>query len=524
MAYHSSVVCILRKSGWIRELKPVRALSVAATLRDGHQQQQQQHHRPSFAELGIHSAVVKELAKHKITTPTKIQAKAIPTVIKEKNVFVCDQTGSGKTLCYLLPFLNHFAQEHQKSLASRVSQAASSTERCLKGVVVVPNELLVTQVCNVFNVLGKSFGDVAATPLHEFNRLRILPNTKLLVASIDGLKKHNLALECARVELLVLDNIVNDRFAGGDAIDVLNNLFPQKISGKSRPFAPKVVYVGATLHRRAAGTARLIQWMKSMNACREAWVAPGESLYRFPPSVSFLFENYQAGEKVHSLIRCLKSLRPSRGVTPIVVIHCRDAAEVLHVTKQLDTAKEWYTETDKSLTGVTNWWQFRLAPMADLSSADGYESAAQAIKSVNTGSKSIVVCRGQDMAGIDIPGVEAVILADFNEMTDIEEYLDIAGRTARLGRPGKVFCLLPSGEKRSSMSLLMENVLAHDQNASFSMASRRFERQKIDHKLEAWRWTLEKATSSNVVDSYIDRLTEHVDGVLLQDENDQQLT
>jgi len=40
---------------------------------------------------------------------TEIQKKAIPTIIKERNVIMKSETGSGKTLAYLVPLIEKLA-------------------------------------------------------------------------------------------------------------------------------------------------------------------------------------------------------------------------------------------------------------------------------------------------------------------------------------------------------------------------------------------------------------------------------
>ena len=42
----------------------------------------------------------------KIRTPTPVQKKAIPLILKRRNVMVQSKTGTGKTLAFLLPILD----------------------------------------------------------------------------------------------------------------------------------------------------------------------------------------------------------------------------------------------------------------------------------------------------------------------------------------------------------------------------------------------------------------------------------
>ena len=61
----------------------------------------------TFKGLGVHSDYIKALKELGIKTPTEIQEKTIPTLIKSKTDFIgLAQTGTGKTAAYGLPVLN----------------------------------------------------------------------------------------------------------------------------------------------------------------------------------------------------------------------------------------------------------------------------------------------------------------------------------------------------------------------------------------------------------------------------------
>lgn len=60
----------------------------------------------TFKELGVSTHFVQALAEMKITTPTEIQEKAIPFLLKNQNDFIGQaQTGTGKTAAFGLPLL-----------------------------------------------------------------------------------------------------------------------------------------------------------------------------------------------------------------------------------------------------------------------------------------------------------------------------------------------------------------------------------------------------------------------------------
>jgi len=59
----------------------------------------------SFSLLGLSDPIVQAVTEQDYTTPTPIQNKAIPFVLKGKNVIAAAQTGTGKTASFVLPIL-----------------------------------------------------------------------------------------------------------------------------------------------------------------------------------------------------------------------------------------------------------------------------------------------------------------------------------------------------------------------------------------------------------------------------------
>jgi ATP-dependent RNA helicase RhlE len=67
-----------------------------------------------FEELNLSSSLLKALADLEFVNPTPIQEKAFPVVMSGKDVIGIAQTGTGKTLAYLLPILRKYTFSNQK--------------------------------------------------------------------------------------------------------------------------------------------------------------------------------------------------------------------------------------------------------------------------------------------------------------------------------------------------------------------------------------------------------------------------
>ncbi len=62
-----------------------------------------------FASLGLAEPILRAIADAGYTTPTPIQAQAIPLVLAGRDVIGGAQTGTGKTAGFVLPMLQRLS-------------------------------------------------------------------------------------------------------------------------------------------------------------------------------------------------------------------------------------------------------------------------------------------------------------------------------------------------------------------------------------------------------------------------------
>ena len=62
-----------------------------------------------FSELGLSPEVTHAVADAGYSTPTPIQAQAIPVVLMGRDLLGCAQTGTGKTAAFTLPMIDILA-------------------------------------------------------------------------------------------------------------------------------------------------------------------------------------------------------------------------------------------------------------------------------------------------------------------------------------------------------------------------------------------------------------------------------
>eukprot|EP00112_Aurelia_sp_Birch-Aquarium-sp1_P015857 Seg3545.2 transcript_id=Seg3545.2/GoldUCD/mRNA.D3Y31 product="DEAD-box ATP-dependent RNA helicase 39" protein_id=Seg3545.2/GoldUCD/D3Y31 len=74
---------------------------------------------PTFSKFNLRNDVIQGLESLQISQPTVIQMKAIPAILKGKDVLCAAQTGTGKTLAYLIPIINKFKSDEENGVLTR---------------------------------------------------------------------------------------------------------------------------------------------------------------------------------------------------------------------------------------------------------------------------------------------------------------------------------------------------------------------------------------------------------------------
>jgi ATP-dependent RNA helicase RhlE len=153
-----------------------------------------------FTDLGLAQPLLKALGDQGYTTPTPIQAQAIPGVMAGRDLLGIAQTGTGKTAAFALPILHRLAANKRPP-----------TRRSARVLVLAPTRELATQIGESFKSYGKHMGVSVAVVFGGVKyggQMRAMaPGVDILVATpgrlLDHLGEKSITLE--GVEILVLD-------------------------------------------------------------------------------------------------------------------------------------------------------------------------------------------------------------------------------------------------------------------------------------------------------------------------------
>jgi ATP-dependent RNA helicase RhlE len=73
-----------------------------------------------FSDFQISDALKKRIASLNFVTPTPVQAGAIPPALEGKDVLATAQTGTGKTLSFIVPILEKLAKTESRSATALI--------------------------------------------------------------------------------------------------------------------------------------------------------------------------------------------------------------------------------------------------------------------------------------------------------------------------------------------------------------------------------------------------------------------
>ncbi|WP_439881815.1 DEAD/DEAH box helicase [Pontibacter sp. MBLB2868] len=101
----------------------------------------------TFENLNLIEPILKALKTEGYTTPTPIQAQAIPYVLQQRDILGCAQTGTGKTAAFSIPILQLLHQ-----------QQSEGGQRKIKALVLTPTRELAIQIGDSLKAYGKNTG------------------------------------------------------------------------------------------------------------------------------------------------------------------------------------------------------------------------------------------------------------------------------------------------------------------------------------------------------------------------------
>lgn len=148
-----------------------------------------------FSSLKISAELTQILSQNRITDPTPIQNQSIPVLLEGKDIVAQAQTGTGKTLAFLLP----------------VMQTLNTSDNHVQALIITPTRELALQITQVANMLASANG-ANILPVYggqdiEQQKRKLKSSVHIVVGTPGRLLDHirRKSVNFTRIKTLVLD-------------------------------------------------------------------------------------------------------------------------------------------------------------------------------------------------------------------------------------------------------------------------------------------------------------------------------
>jgi ATP-dependent RNA helicase DeaD len=341
-----------------------------------------------FSTLGVKQELCDELKQSGIIEPTPIQKEAIPVILTGKDIVAQAQTGTGKTLAFLLPIL----------------QSIKVKSPAVQGLVITPTRELALQITAVAEDLAKVMGIKVLTVYggqsieRQLNKLERHP--QLIIGTpgrlLDHLRRNTLSV--ANVTKLVLD----------EADQLLHMGFLEEVENLIVQTSPKrqMMLFSATIPEKIRGLSKRYMDKPANIRIQSNNVTLDE--------IQQVLIEVMEEEKIDKLCSMINELQPY-----LAMVFCHTKQRVSMVTAAL--AKRGYLVDE--LHG-------------DLSQA----KRTLVMRRFSTAKLQVLVATDIAARGLDIEGVTHVFNYDIPH--DADSYIHRIGRTGRAGEQGMAVTLI----------------------------------------------------------------------------------
>ncbi|MGY6411362.1 MAG: DEAD/DEAH box helicase [Alkalilacustris sp.] len=359
-----------------------------------------------FTDLALDPAVLKAVADAGYTTPTPIQAQAIPSALQGRDVLGIAQTGTGKTASFTLPLIT-------------LLQKGRARARMPRSLVLAPTRELAAQVAENFDIYAKYTKLTKAlliggVSFGEQDKL-IDRGVDVLIATpgrlLDHFERGKLLL--TGVQIMVVDEA--DRMLDMGFIPDIERIF------SLTPFTRQTFFYSATMAPEIERiTNTFLSAPARVEVARQATASEtiAQSLVTVEAS-----RRDVAFKAKRAALRDL--IRAEGDACRNAIIFCNRKVDVDVLAKSLKKhgfdAAPIHGDLDQSLRTRT-------------------------LEAFRDGSLRLLIASDVAARGLDIPDVSHVF--NFDVPTHPEDYVHRIGRTGRAGRDGRAFTLAtPADDK-----------------------------------------------------------------------------
>ncbi|WP_075850616.1 DEAD/DEAH box helicase [Rhizobium hainanense] len=348
----------------------------------------------TFSDLGLSQKVLSAVTDAGYTTPTPIQAGAIPFALQRRDICGIAQTGTGKTASFVLPMLT-------------LLEKGRARARMPRTLILEPTRELAAQVAENFEKYGKNhrlniallIGGVS----FEDQDRKLERGADVLICTPGRLLDHfeRGKLLMSAVEIFVIDEA--DRMLDMGFIPDIERI------AKLIPFTRQTLFFSATMPPEIQKLAdRFLQNPERVEVAKPASTAKTVT-QRFVASHG---KDYEKRATLRDLIRAQTDLKNA-------IIFCNRKKDVSDLFRSLDrhgfSAGALHGDMDQ-------------------------RSRMTMLQNFKDGNLQLLVASDVAARGLDIPDVSHVF--NFDVPIHSEDYVHRIGRTGRAGRSGAAFTIV----------------------------------------------------------------------------------
>ncbi|WP_296686293.1 DEAD/DEAH box helicase [Treponema sp. UBA3813] len=343
-----------------------------------------------FTSLNIESKYTNKLNEHQITEATAVQAQAIPEIMTGSSLLFQSETGTGKTLAYLLPLLQNIEKLENPKKEVRI-------------VIVAPTIELASQIKTQVQMVTDSKAALLVGGAPIKRQVELLKEKPLIV--IGGPARllelfHLKKLKLDGALALVLDEV--DRLTAKEMIEDTLAL----ITAMKKDI--QLIAASATITK---STQKILQDTRvKLNGKTESDLKtlflPPEDVLRKRITHYALFA--ETRDKIETLRKLLTAEKPEKAL-----IFTSKVDQVANITAKL----KYHNIECSALTAKTEKTERKAT-----------------IDRFRSGKIKILVTSDLVARGMDIPNISHVIQMDMP--SDDDFFIHRAGRTARMGKTG----------------------------------------------------------------------------------------
>lgn len=358
----------------------------------------------TFKELNISEPILRALMSKNYVNPTKIQERAIPAGLENRDILGIAQTGTGKTAAFTIPIIQNLALNSVKDGRSEI-----------KALIVAPTRELVIQIDENIREYSKHTGlkhTAIFGGVNQFNQVNQLKRgTDILVATpgrlLDLINQKYISLE--RISHFVIDEA--DRMLDMGFINDIKKIL------KLLPVKKQTMLFSATMPQAIATLSGTI-----LRDPVVVEVVPQSSVSDLIEQNLYLVEKEQ---KSDLLINLLKVERERT-----VLVFSRTKHRVDRIAKTLNR------------TGI------RCEAIHGNKSQSSRQQALSNFKSQKT---KVIIATDIAARGLDIAHLDLVINYDLPDVA--ETYVHRIGRTGRAGMTGRALTFCSQEERAMIKSI-----------------------------------------------------------------------